>query len=631
MVRERLEAIVELKDIVESAPVALVMVDAAGQIALANFEAETLFGYSRDELLGSSVDMLVAPESRHTHRTLRTSFLARPSARRMGTGQEILGVKKDGTAIALEIGLRPLATRSGLYVLSTIADITQRKRLDQRFRAMVESAPLAMLMTNHAGRIVLVNPATEQLFGYDHGLLIGQQLERLLPERFRQHHRRYREHFANNPKARRMGEGRDLFALRADGSEFPVEIGLNPIETEEGNFVLSVVADITERQQAAEAQARLAAIVESSQVAIIGATTDGTITSWNHAAHELYGYSAGEVLGRSLEILVPNELMHRYRSGLSHLLRGDKVVHADTTDLGKHGVRLQVAITVSPILGSTGKIIGLSRIVADISTRKSLEAALRSANARLTEHAHDLQTQADTLRRTNSALEQSNLDLKQFAYVASHDLQAPLRGIRGFVQLLEERYEPLLDEDGRQWIGHIVRATDKLQGLIHDLLGYARLESTNKALEPVDLGEIVDDVLELLGPAAAEHKAHVTRSDLPTLVAERGQLHQLFENLIVNALNYRGNQPPRIHIEATPDNKHWLFAITDNGIGIDPKHHSRVFEIFRRLHSDDARPGTGIGLAICRRVVERHGGRIWLDSEPDQGTTVFFTLPAGAN
>jgi len=241
-----------LREIIESAPVALVMIDCDGCIVLINAEAETLFGYRRDELLGRTVEDLIPIRFRGLHPAFRTGFFAEPQSRRMGVGRELFGLRNDGSEFPIEIGLKPIRTNDRLFVLSAIVNLTQRKLLEARFRATVESAPMAMVMIDQGGLIVLVNAETEKLFGYARAELLQRSIEVLVPERFQVGHPKLREGFFRYPEARRMGAGRDLYAARKDGSEFPVEIGLNPVETEEGTFVLSAIVDITDRQRNAQ-------------------------------------------------------------------------------------------------------------------------------------------------------------------------------------------------------------------------------------------------------------------------------------------------------------------------------------------------------------------------------------------
>ncbi|MEI9985804.1 MAG: PAS domain S-box protein [Aliidongia sp.] len=237
------------RQMVEAAPNAMVMINAAGRIAMVNAQAERVFGYGRAELLRQPVEMLVPKRFRVHHPALRDTFFTDPQSRPMGAGRELYGLRKDGSEFPVEIGLNPIDTDEGTMVLSAIVDISERKRLEERFRLVVEAAPNAMVMINHAGRIEMVNAQVERVFGYARSALLGQPVEMLVPERFRAHHPGLRDSFFSNARSRPMGAGRDLYALRRDGSEFPVEIGLNPIETEDGTMVLSAIVDISDRKQ----------------------------------------------------------------------------------------------------------------------------------------------------------------------------------------------------------------------------------------------------------------------------------------------------------------------------------------------------------------------------------------------
>jgi PAS domain S-box-containing protein len=234
--------------VVESAPNAMVLINHLGLIDMVNTQAERLFGYDRAELLGQPVEMLVPQRLRVAHPQLRQSFFADPKSRPMGAGRDLFGLRKDGSEFPVEIGLNPIETDEGIMVLSSVVDLSARKRMEERFRRVVEFAPNAMVMINGSGRIEMVNAQAEVLFGYERAELLGQPIETLVPQRFRTHHPGLRMTFLGDPKSRPMGAGRDLFGLRKDGTEFPVEIGLNPIETDEGPMVLSAIVDISDRK-----------------------------------------------------------------------------------------------------------------------------------------------------------------------------------------------------------------------------------------------------------------------------------------------------------------------------------------------------------------------------------------------
>ncbi len=233
----------------------------------------------------------------------------------------------------------------------------------------------------------------------------------------------------------------------------------------------------------------------------------------------------------------------------------------------------------------------------------------------------------DQLRRTTANLERSNMDLEQFAYVASHDLLEPLRAVTSYLQLIKDRYGPHLDAPGTQFIGYAIEGADRMRALINDLLAYSRVDSRGRALEPVDSEQALTAALSNLKVAIEETHATVTNGALPPIKADLVQLTQLFQNLIANGLKFHGPDPPHIEVGATRRDAEWIFHVRDNGIGIDPKHFDRIFVIFQRLHTRREYAGTGIGLAICKKIVERHGGRIWVESTPGKGSTFLFTMP----
>jgi PAS domain S-box-containing protein len=272
--------------VVEASPNAMLIVDDAGRIVLVNEAAENLFGYGRDELLGQPIEVLVPERLRANHPADRERFAKDPSARPMGKGRDLYALRKDGTEVPVEIGLNPMDTSEGRFVLSVIIDITERTRAEERFRMAVEAAPNAMIMTDELGRIVLVNSQAEKLFGYTRTELTGMSVEQLVPERMRNEHPASRARFASDPQARTMGAGRDLHALRKDGVEIPVEIGLNPLRTRDGVFVLSAVIDITERKRA-EAEREVLAQRERAALAEARAASRAKDEFLTVLSHEL--------------------------------------------------------------------------------------------------------------------------------------------------------------------------------------------------------------------------------------------------------------------------------------------------------------------------------------------------------
>ncbi len=352
-------------------------------------------------------------------------------------------------------------------------------------------------------------------------------------------------------------------------------------------------------------------ILEAAPDAIVIVDRDGAIRIVNGQTEKLFGYPRAELLGQPVDRLVPDALhaahaTHRDRY-LSDARTRPMGVGLDLRARRKDGVEIPVEISLSPLSMPDGTPLVIAT-VRDVTERHEWEAALA---------------------RRSEELEQSNAELQQFAYVASHDLQEPLRMIVSFLGLLKKRYAGRLDADADEFINFAVDGGARMQALIQDLLAYSRLGGRDLSYELVDTGSVVDDVLTELRHAIDESHARVTRGRMPKIKADTHQLSRVFQNLIGNALKFRRDEAPRVTVEAEQLPGAWVFSVKDNGIGIPPDQFDRIFRIFQRLHSQSEYPGTGIGLAICKRIVERHGGRIWLDSSVGQGATFHFTLPAG--
>jgi PAS domain S-box-containing protein len=360
------------------------------------------------------------------------------------------------------------------------------------------------------------------------------------------------------------------------------------------------------RQLETEARIRLAAIVESSADAILSTTLEGLVLTWNDGAERMLGYRAEEMLGHSITRLYPPEKLAEEKRILERIARGERVQNYETTRLTKEGRRLDVSLTVSPVADEKGRLVGASKILHDITDRKRAEEALRQSAQELT---------------------RSNRDLEQFAYVASHDLQEPLRAVSGYVQLLQHHYPDKLDEKGQRYIAGAVEGAARMQTLIHDLLVFSRVGRKSDPFEPADLNKVLAQALGNLRVSLQETEAKVTHDPLPTVPVDATQITQLFQNLINNAVKFRASRPPEVHLAASLEAGQWHLFVRDNGLGIEPQYFERIFQIFQRLHTRKQYPGTGIGLAICKKIVEHHGGRIWVESQPGQGSTFHFTLP----
>ncbi len=620
--------------------------------------------------------------------------------------------------------LGPLTVAAGIAVLMTQVWRTAIgiASADQEQLDFVEALPDGVLSVS-GDRLTYTNPAFRAVLGDDPALLGGT------PALSAVFSGRLAELGAAIEDLRRAGDGTpaEVTVVGADSATRVLMLTGRRI-SETSDAWIGVVQDISvrarvERELAAanaalrgelgEQAARLLryrAVVESSPNAILTKTPDGIIADWNPAAERLYGYSVAEATGRPVSLIVPADRRTELADLLDRVRRGETVQDFETVRVARSGQRIDVALTICPLVGSAGEVVGASttsrdltnmreqeerfRVVSDaaaaglliidtdgrivlanaeaerqfgytraeldgmavdrllpplgpepeqdepIGRRKDggefpVELALRSVHVgrrdaavvSIVDTTERKRTQRE-LQDKNRELERSNRELEEFAYVASHDLQEPLRMMVNYTELLAERYRGQLDERADRYIGFIVDGGHRMRQLIHDLLVYSRAGTRGNAPAPTDLAAVVRGVLSDLGQVIEESGARVEVAELPTVVVDGGQLGQVFQNLIMNAVKFRSDTPPHIAIAATRAPGAWELSVTDNGIGIDPEYAEQIFHMFRRLHERGAYEGSGIGLAVVRRIVERHGGRVWCEPGAGGGTAFRFTVPA---
>ena len=510
-------------------------------------------------------------------------------------------------------------------------DITDRKAADEALRKSAEeirdlynNAPCGYHSLDKNGVFVQMNDTELLWLGYSREEVIGKMKisDILTPKSLKT----FEENF---PRFKARGWVRDLDfeIIRKDGTVLPVLLSATAIKDSNGNFIRSrsTVYDITERRKMEELHARLAAIVESSDDAIIGKDLNGIVTDWNKGAAGMYGFTAEEIVGRPVSILVPQGHTDGILQILLKISRGESVEHYETVCVRKNGEQINVSLTMSPIEDGAGNIIGASTIARDITELKRTEEEL----TKYREHLEELVEQRTVeLEKMAGELTRSNADLQQFAYAASHDLQEPLRTVAGFVKLLEKRYKGRLDKNADEFIAYTLDGVKRMQVLIKDLLAYSQVDTKERIFTPTNCSVALDQAIHNLHSTIEESGVEVTYDLLPTVMADASQMSRLFQNLIGNAIKFHDEKPLRVHISAERKGDEWVFSVRDNGIGIDPKQTERIFVIFQRLHTREEYPGTGIGLAICKRIVERHGGRIWVESELGEGSIFYFTIPS---
>lgn len=605
-----------------------------------------------------------------------------------------------------------------------------RYHSEAHFREMIEALPAAIYTTDAEGLITHFNSAAVNLSGRVPEL--GKDRWCVTLKLFRSNGEPL-EHdqspMAEAVSGGGVSRGGEYIAERPDGSRFWFTPYPTPLRDVEGRIIggINMLVDITDRKAAERTSLLLSAIVDSSDDAIISKNLNGIITSWNKGAERLFGYTAGEVVGKPITILIPPDRLQEEPNILDRLKRGERVDHFETIRVRKDGSKLNISLTISPVKDSWGIIIGASKIARDITDRKRTEAALRESENRFRQladsmpqmvwtarpdgyldyynerwyaftgfsnetfgdagwlsilHPDDLKrcsqewdacvasgkpftieyrfwdrherrwrwfmgralpvrgergsivkwfgtcTDIDAQKSVEDEMRRANHDLEQFAYSASHDLQEPLRTLKIYSELLTSRYRDKLDGDALQFCDYLRAGATRMQMLVHDLLTYTQVSRFDTPLETVDANAALNETLANLAGAITESGAVISSERLPCVPIRGGHLKQLFQNFIGNAIKYRSpDRSPVIHVKAKQQGETWTFSVRDNGIGIDPEYKEQVFGLFKRLHTADEYSGTGIGLAICQRIVERYRGRIWVESEPGQGSTFLFTVP----
>lgn len=604
----------KLEAIFNNTPDAIIVVDMDNKIMEWNKAAEELYGYDKEEVIGKVADELFITNYPPAFSREEITRILNEKEIWSGEFNQKTNRREEMTIWSSQCYLKDEWGNiiSCLWINKNITDQKNKeielKASEYKFRMLLESAPDAMVIANTRGEITLVNTQTEKLFGYTKSELYGKTVELLIPERFHHTHSGHRKNYFREPKVRSMGVGLDLLGRKKDGSEFYVEISLSPLETEQGLWISAAIRDVSQRKETERSlEENEEKFNKAFQLSPAGLTLTNVKTGkWievNESFLEITGYSRQEIIGSSsseLEMISTEERDTMLQEILEKgKLKNKEIVFRKKS--GENGVALfsneTITIKEEPVILTT---------IYDITNRKEIES--------------ELQKKSEELSR-------SNKELEQFAYVASHDLQEPLRTITSYVQLLEKKYKSKLDADAIDFINFAVDGASRMQELIYSLLDYSRINRI-KPFENVDVNEVIEEALLDLSVACKESNAVINYKKMPVIFADRTLIGQLFFNLIGNAIKFRGDKPIKITISSlkSKNKNEFHFVVKDNGIGIKKEYQERIFVLFQRLHSREKYSGTGIGLSICKKIVERHNGKIWIESELNKGAEFHFTI-----
>ncbi len=611
----------------------ILMLDSDGYIKYSNEAVTKLTGYTSGELKNMPFYYLYNDDSYGN--SIKGEYELGVALKEGKFISEGWKRKKDGSKFWGEMKLTPLYDEQNSFVgySSTLRDLTERMKMDlelrqneERYRLMVEGVrDYAIFLLDTNGYIVTWNDGAKRIKGYSANEIIGKHFSIFYTANDLESKKPERELKIAIQTGKYEEEG---WRVKKNGSLFWVSVVITALYNEQNKLIgfSKVTRDLTERKVAEEAlrqseeQYRLL-VEQVTDYGIFMLDEKGRIVSWNEGAKKIKGYTADEIIGKYFTIFYPEEdILNGKPPRELKIARETGKYEEEGWRLRKDGSRFWANIVITAVYNSEGILIGYSKVTRDLTERKATEKALRDSYEKY-------RLLSDELKIKNAELSSANRELEQFTSIVSHDLQEPIRTIKSFLQLIEIKLSKGQYEELNTYISKSINAASRMRELIQNLLQYSQLNKTKIVEESVNVKELVNEALQNLRASVDARNTQISvESEVDIIQGDRVQLVQLVQNLLSNALKFTEAENPQINIKCNRENGHVKFAVSDNGIGIAEADLNKVFEIFRRLHTKKDYPGTGIGLAICKKVVERHNGRIWPEPKPGGGTTFYFTL-----
>src|SRR5215467_439060 len=609
----------QLKAVVDTAVDGVILIDSLGTVRMFNPACEDIFGYRDDEVVGRNVKMLMPTPFHEEHDRYLHDYSRSGVRRIIGIGREVEGRRKNGTTFPMELSVGEARHKGEPLFVGIIRDITERKQFKkeleesaEQLKAVVDTAVDGVILIDSLGTVRMFNPACERIFGYLNDEVVGRNVKMLMPPPFHEEHDRYLEGYRQSGVRRIIGIGREVEGRRRDGTTFPMELSVGEARHRGEPLFVGIIRDITERRQfkkeLQESAEQLKAVVDTAVDGVILIDSLGNVRMFNPACERVFGYQQDEVLGHNVKMLMPTPFHEEHDHYLENYRRSGerKIIGIGRAVEGrrKDGTTFPMELSVGEARHN-GEPLFVG-IIRDITKRKQSEDQRELLLKELTE---------------------SNIERGHFAHVAAHDLGQSVRMVSSFCGLLSDNYGNQLDDRGRQYLSIMANAAHAMKALLDDIVEHGRLDFEKGDAAWFDAGKTLEEVLHSLGEPIEKSGAVVTNDPLPTIWTIQVRFARVLQNLIANAIKYvPAGVTPRVHLSVTTTADEWVFSIADNGIGIHPQYHARIFEPFKRLHTAREYSGAGMGLAICKKIVEGLDGRILVESAPGRGSTFSFTV-----